>query len=337
MSENQAYDVIIVGAGPAGFAAALYASRDRYRALLLEKSGLPGGQILMTERVENYPGYESITGPDLIAHMQRQAEKFGAPVTAGQEATALRRRDDGLLEIEVNGGEKRHLARTVILAMGSDYRKLGVPGEDQLRQATKVSYCATCDGAFYRDQHVLAVGGGNTAVEDTLYLAQRFVRKVTLIHRREEFRAQKVLVEELHAAAAGGKIEIKLPYVLEAIVASGDGAGIDHVLVRNVKTRQAEQMKADGVFIFVGMVPNTGWLAGTLPLTPEGYVPCNCRTLQTSLPGVYVAGDCRAGSAMQLATACADGVIAAMMLRQYFRNPQAWSSESAEHIGGSGW
>jgi len=173
MPEQDTYDVIIIGAGPAGFAAALYTTRDRYRTLLLEKAGLPGGQILLTDRLENYPGYESITGPDLIAHMQKQVENFGGSVTAVAEATGIRRRDDGLLEVEVNGGEQTHLGRAVILSPGSDYRQLGVPGEAELRQATKVSYCATCDGAFYQGKHVLTVGGGNTAVGDAIYLRRR--------------------------------------------------------------------------------------------------------------------------------------------------------------------
>ncbi len=337
MSEREVYDTIIVGAGPAGFAAALYATRDRYTTLILEKAGLAGGQILLTDRVENYPGYELITGPDLIANMQKQVENFGGSVTASAEVTALRRRDDGILELEVNDAEATHLGRTVILSPGSDYRQLGVPGEDQMRQATRVSYCATCDGAFYRDKHVLTVGGGNTAVEDTVYLAERFTSKITMIHRREEFRAQKVLVEELHSRAKEHNIDIKLPYVLEAIVPSADGVDIDHVLIRNVSTDQSEQLSVDGVFIFVGMVPNTKWLSGAVEMTEEGYVKCDCVTLQTSMPGVYVAGDCRTGAAMQLATACADGVVAAMMLKQYFRDPSSWSSQAAEGLGGSGW
>jgi len=337
MPEQDTYDVIIIGAGPAGFAAALYTTRDRYRTLLLEKAGLPGGQILLTDRLENYPGYESITGPDLIAHMQKQVENFGGSVTAVAEATGIRRRDDGLLEVEVNGGEQTHLGRAVILSPGSDYRQLGVPGEAELRQATKVSYCATCDGAFYQGKHVLTVGGGNTAVGDAIYLAERFAKKVTVIHRREEFRAQKVLVEELYEKAPKHNIDIKLPYVLERIVPNGDATEIDHVVIKNVKTGQEEQLKVEGVFIFVGMVPNTKWLAGAVELSEAGYIQCNCLTLQTSMPGVFVAGDCRVGAAMQLVTACSDGVVAALMLKQYFRDPGSWGAAKAEGLGGTGW
>ena len=318
------YDVIIVGGGPAGLAAALYTSRDRYRTLILEKSGLPGGQIMLTERIENYPGYEQITGPGLIDHMVKQVRAFGAEIAAAQETTALRRAAGGLLEIETNAGEKRFLARAVILAPGSDYRRLGCPGEDEMRQAGKVSYCATCDGPFFRDKHVLAVGGGNTAVEDAIYLARRFVRKLTLVHRRTEFRAQQVLVEELRKLAEEKDIDLLMPFVLERIVPDAAGKAIDHVVIRNKETGAVQEVRVDGVFVFVGMVPNTKFLRGAVAMNEAGYVACDPTTLKTSMPGVFVAGDCRQQAAMQLATACGDGVVAAMMLKEFYRNPASW-------------
>jgi thioredoxin reductase (NADPH) len=337
MTDNDVHDVIIVGAGPAGLAAGLYAARDRYRTLLLEKNGLPGGQIMLTDRIENYPGIVKIGGFELIEQQTKQVENFGATIAASQACTKLARRDDGLLALEVNGGEKAYLARAVILSPGSDYRQLGVPGEDEMRQATRVSYCATCDGAFYRDKHVLAVGGGNTAVGDAVYLATRFCKKVTLIHRRREFRAQKVLVEELHEAAKEHDIEIKLPYVLEEIAANADKTDIDHVKVKNVETHQVERIEVDGVFIFAGMIPNTAFLAGVVERNEAGYVACDPVTLKTSLPGVFVAGDCRQQAAMQLVTACADGVVAAMMLKEYFREPGTWPKPPAEEGVARGW
>jgi len=335
--DSDNYDVIIIGAGPAGLAAALYAARDRYRTLVLEKNGLPGGQILLTERVENYPGWEKITGPDLIDHMVRQAKQFGAGLETNQEVTSLTRQDDGTLVVDINDGERKCAGRAVILAPGSDYRRLGVPGEDVMRQATKVSYCATCDGAFYRDKHILAVGGGNTAVEDTIYLADRFVKKATLIHRRTEFRAQKVLVEELYALEKKGTVEIKLPYVLDKIVPSADNSQIDHVVIRNVDSNQAERLVVDGVFVFVGMVPNTGWLKGTVKTNDSGYISADPLTLQTSMPGIFVAGDCRQQSALQLATATADGVTAALMVKEYFRNPSKWGKGMPKDSAADGW
>ena len=324
MSKNKIYDVIIVGAGPAGLAAGLYAARDRYETLLLEKNGLPGGQIMLTEHIENYPGYEKVGGFELIEHMKSQVLQFGGEIVSNHAVSALRRGGDGNIEVEVNSGEKTLTARAVILSPGSDYRRLGLPGEDQMRQATKVSYCATCDGAFYKDKCVLAIGGGNTAVEDTVYLASRFTKKTTLIHRRREFRAQKVLVEELYETAKKHDIDVKLPYVPVQIVPTADGAEIDHVEIKNVETNEIENLKVDGVFIFVGMVPNTGWLEGFLSLADNGYIPADPSTMKTSQPGVFVAGDCRQSAAMQLATACGDGVVAAMGLRDYFRDPQTW-------------
>jgi thioredoxin reductase (NADPH) len=331
------YDVIIIGAGPAGLAAGLYAARDRYRTLLLEKNGLPGGQIMLTDRIENYPGIVKITGFELVEEQKKQVLNFGAEIASNQGCTSLKRRDDGLIEVQVNDGEKTHVARAVILAPGSAYRRLGVPGEDAMRQATRVSYCATCDGAFYRDKHVLAVGGGNTAVGDVIYLATRFCRKVTVVHRRREFRAQAVLVEELSAVAKQHDIELKLPYVLEEIVGTADQAEIDHVTIRNVETSQAEQIKVDGVFVFVGMIPSTEFLRGVVAMNEAGYIACDPVTLMTSMPGVFVAGDCRQQAAMQLATACADGVVAAMMLKEYYRSPESWRKLDVGAAGNGGW
>jgi len=336
MDEQDKFDVIIIGGGPAGLSAALYSARDRYSTLILEKNGLPGGQIMLTERVENYPGFESISGPDLVQRMRLQAEKFGAKILANSPVNAIFGRDDGTIEVQINDGEQAFCARSVILAPGSDYRQLGVPGEAEMRQATKVSYCATCDGAFYRDRHIMTVGGGNTAVEDTIYLATRFARKITMIHRRDEFRAQQVLVDELQKHVSAGKIDLKTPYNLERIVPTPDGAEIHHVEIRHAQTGAVESVKVEGVFLFVGMVPNTGFLRGQVEMNEAGYIACDPATLRTSLRGVFVAGDCRQQAAMQLTTACGDGVVAAMMTKEYFRNPDFWLRPSAKVIS-QGW
>jgi len=337
MSDTEPYDVIIVGGGPAGLSAGLYTSRDNYKTLLLEKNGLPGGQIMLTERIENYPGWDRITGPDLIEHMRKQVERFGGRIAANKAVTGLGKRADGNIEVAVDDGQEKFIGRSVVLAPGSDYRKLGVPGEDELRQATRVSYCATCDGAFYRGKHVLTVGGGNTAVEDTIYLAARFVRKITMIHRRTEFRAQQVLVNELQELARTKDIEIKLPYVLEEIVPTPDKTEIDHVRLRNLQTDAIEKLAVDGVFLFVGMIPNTGFLRGAVEIDEAGYIRCDPTTLKTSMPGVFVAGDCRQRAAMQLATACGDGVLAAMELKEYLRNPASWKETMDEKGLVEGW
>lgn len=322
-SPQTLHDVIIVGGGPAGLAAGLYAARDRLSTLILEKNGLPGGQIMLTEHIENYPGYEKVGGPELVQHMQNQVQQFGATVQASRPVSRIAPQANNTFEVHVDGQDEPYRTKAIILAPGSDYRKLGIPGEDTLRQATRVSYCATCDGAFYRDKHVLCIGGGNTAVEDTVYLT-RFASKITLIHRRTEFRAQQVLVEELHQAAEEHDLDIKLPYVAQEIVPNDEGTEIDHVRLRNVQTDQTEDLNVDGVFIFVGMVPNTGWLKDVVDIDENGYVLADPLTMKTCTPGIFIAGDCRQAAAMQLATACADGVVAAMGLRQWFRDPSSW-------------
>jgi len=337
MADDRVYDVIVVGGGPAGLSAALYTSRDRYSTLILEKNGLPGGQIMLTEQIENYPGWEQITGPELVERMKAQVSNFGAEIATAKAVSGLSRLEDGTIQVDVDGGQLVYKARAVILSPGSDYRQLGVPGETEMRQAGKVSYCATCDGAFYRDKHVLTIGGGNTAAEDTIYLATRFAKKVTMIHRRKEFRATKVLVEQLYQVSEQKGVDVKLPYVAERIVPSADGMEIDHVLLRNVETDQTEQLEVDGVFVFVGMIPNTKWLRGSVEINDAGYIACDCTTLKTSMQGVFVAGDCRQRAAMQLATACGDGVLAAMEAKDYLKDPGTWSSPMAETGLVDGW
>ena len=317
---EQIYDVIIVGAGPAGLAAGLYAARDRYSTLLLDKF-VPGGQINLTERIENYPGYEQISGPDLVANMAKQSQSFGAEVKTSAEVGGLSRREDGLLEVKVKDKVGTvYLARAVILTPGSEYRKLGVPGEVELTGAG-VSYCGTCDAPFFRDREVLTVGGGNVAVEDTIHLS-RFASKVTMIHRRDEFRATPVLVEEmLETAKKSGNIEILYSHTLSEIRGSGK---VEAAVLFDKKKEESFELKVDGVFVFAGMVPNTKFLAGMVATNDAGYIRTPAGRLQTSMEGVFVAGDCRESAAMQLATACGDGVEAALLVRQYFREPGFW-------------
>ncbi len=330
---DAAYDVIIVGAGPAGLGAAVYTARARFRTLVLERL-IPGGQIYNTDRIENYPGILRIDGPSLIDQMQKQAESFGAELKTTSEVKRLEKLPDGRLAIHCE--EARYVGRAVILAVGSHYRKLGVPGEDEFRNAgTGVSYCGTCDAPFFRDREVVSVGGGNTAVEETLHLL-KYVKKATLIHRRDEFRADKVLVEELLAKANehGSRLVIKYSTVLMAVHGQGR---VQSVRLKNIKTGAHEDYPCEGVFIFVGMMPNTGFLEGTLDLTDQGFIVCDCAYLRTPIPGVFAAGDCRIGAAMQLATAVGDGVNAAVMLRQYFRDPKWWNKPVSDACQPFGW
>ena len=327
------YDCIIIGAGPAGLAAALYTSRDRLKTLILEKF-YPGGQISSTDRIENYPGIERIDGPGLIEQMQKQALNFGTEIKTGSEVTALEKSQNG--NIEVSCDKTKYITRAVILAPGSSYRKLGIPGEEQFRSAgAGVSYCATCDAPFFKGKQVVAIGGGNTAVGETLHLT-KFAKKVTLIHRRDEFRATRVLAEELLQKANEPNSNLIIKYSTVATTIEGEGK-VQSVRLKNLKTGQEQDHPCDGVFIFIGMVPNTDFLKGFVELTENGFIKCDCAYLRTNVPGVFVAGDCRIGAAMQLATAVADGVIAAMMLKQYFRDPNWWNEAVSDRLQPGGW
>ncbi|MHC4693194.1 MAG: thioredoxin-disulfide reductase [Planctomycetota bacterium] len=325
------HDVIIVGAGPAGLAAALYASRDRFKTLVLEKF-MPGGQINNTDRIENYPGIERIDGPGLIEQMQKQAVNFGAEIKNGCEVTKLEKLQDD--NIDVYCDEDKFSARVVILAPGSVYRNLGVPGEEEFA-GSGVSYCGTCDAPFFKGKQVVAVGGGNTAVEETLHLT-KFADKVTMIHRRDEFRAARVLVEELLEKANEPDSNLIIKYSTVATAIGGEGK-VQSVKLKNVKDDREENYPCDGVFIFIGMVPNTAFLKDFVDLSEHGFIKCDCAYLRTKVPGVFVAGDCRVGAAMQLATAAGDGVIAAMMLKQYFRDPNWWNESVSDVLQPGGW
>lgn len=332
MSE-QVYDCIIVGAGPAGLGAGLYAARDRQKTLLLEKF-YPGGQINNTDRIENYPGYQNIGGTDLTMKMMEQVQGFGGEIKTSTEVKSLVRRDDGL--IDVSTSKEMFTAKVVILTPGSSYRPLGVPGEDEFRQAgAGVSYCGTCDAPFFKDKIVVAVGGGNTAVEDTLHLA-KYAKKVYMVHRRQEFRATPVLVEELMDTV--NQPDSNLELKLDSVVTSIEGEGkVQKAVLKNVKTEAAEEIDCDGVFIFVGMVPNTGFLADFVDLTEHGFIQCETAYLRTKVPGVFVAGDCRIGAAMQLVTAVADGVNAAMWMKHYLRDPNWWNEPLSEALSPAEW
>jgi thioredoxin reductase (NADPH) len=332
MSDNR-YDCIIIGAGPAGLGAGLYAARDRCRTLLLDKF-YPGGQINTTDRIENYPGIEMIGGSELTLRMTAQVKAFGGEIRTSAEVKKASRRDDGWLEVVT--AKETFFSKVLILSPGSSYRKLGVPGEDAFRQAgTGVSYCGTCDAPFFKDKVVVSVGGGNTAIEDTLHLA-KFARKVYMVHRRQEFRATKVLTEELMAYVnkPGSNVELRLDCALTEIAGQ---QRVEKARLRNLKTNQQEELACDGVFIFVGMVPNTDFLKGFVDLSAGGFIQCDTAYLRTRVPGVFAAGDCRVGAAMQLVTAVADGVNAAMWMKNYLRDPAWWNQPLSDALSPTEW
>jgi thioredoxin reductase (NADPH) len=330
---SQRYDCIIVGGGPAGLGAALYASRDRFKTLVLEKF-YPGGQINNTDRIENYPGYKDIGGTDLIMKLIDQINAFEPDMKMNTEVTGLTRLDNG--DIEVRCDDETYIGRCVILAPGSSYRHLGVPGEEEFRNAgAGVSYCGTCDAPFFKDKTVVTIGGGNTAVEDTLHLA-KYASKVVMVHRRQEFRATRVLTEELMNYV--NKPESNLSLILDSTIAEIKGDGkVQTAVVKNLKNQETRNVACDGVFIFIGMIPNTDFLKGSVDLTEHGFIKCDPAYLRTAIPGVFVAGDCRIGAAMQLVTAIADGVNAVMWMKQYFRDPGWWNQPLTDELAPGGW
>ena len=301
---GNSYQLIIIGGGPAGLSAGLYAARSRLHTLLIERV-IPGGQIMNAELVENYPGFpQGISGAELGSLMEQQATRYGLEIAmADVEGVEF-----GGEEKIVNTSEGQYRAKALIIAGGSEYSKLGVPGEEELR-GRGVSYCATCDGAFFNDQVISVVGGGNVALNDALFLT-RFASKVIVIHRRDQLRATKILQER---AFAKPKLEFLWDTVVESI--EGDSQ-VRELRLRNVKTKEESRLEVSGVFIAVGLRPNTGYLEGLLALSPEGFILVNDQ-METGVPGVFAAGDIRAGSARQISSAVGDGATAAISAERF--------------------
>jgi thioredoxin reductase (NADPH) len=296
--------LIIIGGGPAGLSAGLYASRSKLDTLLIEKAGL-GGQILNAEMVENYPGFpQGISGSELGALIAQQATKYGLP-TAFAEVQGIEIRG---AEKIVSTSEGQYRAKALIIAAGSEYSKLGVPGEEEFT-GRGVSYCAMCDGAFFRDQVVAVVGGGNVALNDALFLT-RFATKVIVIHRRDQLRATKILQDR---AFANPGIEFLWNTVVESI--TGDKL-VRGIRLRNVKTGKGSSLEVSGIFVAVGLRPNTGYLKGLLALDEGGFIPVN-NQMETEVPGVFAAGDIRAGSIRQVVSAAGDGATAAIAAERF--------------------
>ena len=300
-------DLIIIGAGPAGLTAGLYAARARLKTLMLERLS-PGGQVLMTDWVENYPGFpDGISGFDLIDKMRRQAEKFDL-VIESQEVSRLELSPEKKVVVTDKGNLE---TRALILTSGATPRKLGIEGEELLI-GKGVSYCATCDGPFYRDQEVALIGGGDTAVEEAIFLT-RFAAKVHLIHRRDELRATKLLRERVMAL---DQVNIVWDTVPTRIVGDTEVKGVD---LKNVKTGKTSHLPVQGVFVFVGYIPNTELVKGQLELDKLGFVVTN-NDMQTSVPGVFAAGDIRSKILRQIATAVGEGATAVFAVERYLES-----------------
>jgi thioredoxin reductase (NADPH) len=303
------YEIIIVGAGPAGQTAALYAGRSRVPTLVLER-GIPGGELWNTAEVEDYPGFEHIMGPELADKIQRHAEKFGATFETAEVTTISAEGDDRVVTT-ADGRELR--APAVIIAAGGEPRKLGVPGEEEFA-GKGVSYCAVCDGAFFQDEQIAVVGGGDSAVEEGTFLT-RYGSRVHLIHRRDGYRAQPILVEQLRAT---GKVDEVLNTVVEEI--HGDNGRVSYLTLKNVDSGEQSRLAVGAVFPFIGFIPHSRIfdeeLAAQIELDESGHIVTNDR-METAVPGIYAAGDVRSQYVRQITNAVGDATTAALAAGAY--------------------
>jgi thioredoxin reductase (NADPH) len=307
MVQGKNYDIIVIGGGPAGLAASLYAARGRRRTLLMEK-GVVGGQISLTDRVENYPGFpEGVNGFDLAQGMLQQAENNGLETTY-VEVTGLERQDN-LWHVKTATDD--YAAKAVIITSGADYNRLGVPGEERLT-GRGVSYCATCDAAFFKDQEVAVVGGGDAAMDEGMFTS-RYASKLYMIHRRDQLRASRILQER---AFANPKMNFIWNTVVEEIKGEGQ---VSTLQLKNVMSGEESELDVAAVFIFIGQHPNTDFLSGLLPMDEGGHILVN-EWMETEQSGLYAAGDVRAKSARQVVSAAGDGATAAIAADHYISN-----------------
>lgn len=306
MSSEKIYDVVIIGAGPAGMTAAVYASRANLSTLMLER-GMPGGQVANTEEVENFPGFDYITGPELSNKMFEHAQKFGAEYKYGDIKDVEL---DGDIKV-IKTSSEDILARSLIIATGTEHKKIGIPGEDLL-SGRGVSYCAVCDGAFFKEKHLVVIGGGDSAVEEGIFLT-KFASKVTIVHRRNELRAQKILQDR---AFNNDKIEFIWNTEIQSI--NGDNK-VSSVTLKNNETDEVYDFDADGVFIYIGLQPLTAPFKNLGILTEDNYIESN-EEMETPIKGIFAAGDVRVKSLRQIVTATGDGSIAAQNAAEYLES-----------------
>jgi thioredoxin reductase (NADPH) len=306
-------NVIVIGSGPAGYTAALYTARANLSPLVIEGFAW-GGLLQQTTDVENYPGFpEGIMGPEVMQKFRDQAERFGARLITDQaERVQLASEPGGVHSVWV--GDVEHRARTVILAMGAEHKKLGIPGEEEL-SGRGVSYCATCDAAFFRDAHTVIVGGGDSAMEEAIFLS-KFAAQVTVVHRREEFRASHIMLER---ARAQENIEFLTPYRVERFVAGEHGA-LGHAELVNTQTGEPREIPVSGTFIAVGHEPQSALVRGQIDVDEGGYVVTEGRSTRTNRPGVFAAGDLVDHTYRQAVTAAGSGCEAALDAEWYLRD-----------------
>jgi thioredoxin reductase (NADPH) len=309
MSEEKVFDVIIIGAGPAGMTAAVYTSRANLSTLMIER-GIPGGQMANTEEVENYPGFETILGPELSTKMFEHAKKFGAEYAYGDIKEVI----DGEEFKTVKAGNKEYKTRSIIISTGAEYKKIGVPGEKELG-GRGVSYCAVCDGAFFKERELVVIGGGDSAVEEGVYLT-RFASKVTIVHRRDELRAQAILQQR---AFENEKIDFIWNHTVKEI--NEENGKVNSVTLINTQTGEEQLFTTDGVFIYIGMDPLTKPFENLGITNENGYIETD-EKMETKIPGIFAAGDVREKMLRQIVTATGDGSIAAQSAQHFIEELQ---------------
>ena len=303
----KSYDVLIIGGGGSGLTAAIYASRANLSTLLLEKL-TPGGQIALTDVVENYPGFpKGVTGPEISMMMEEQAKRYGTEVVY-QEVKSIAK-DNGKFNIKTTS--ENYEAKAIILATGASFRRVGVPGEKELT-GKGVSYCATCDGAFFKEKEIIVIGGGDSALQEGLFLT-RFVTKVSVVHRRDQLRASPILQDR-------AKNHPKIEFIWNTVIENIKGEKkVEGVILKDVKSGQTREFKTDGVFIFIGHDPNSALIKDFVELDDKGYVKTG-KSLVTSVPGVFAAGEIRAGAVKQLVSACGEGCEAALAAQEHIEH-----------------
>jgi thioredoxin reductase (NADPH) len=313
VSSERIENVIIIGSGPAGYTAALYTARANLEPLVIE-GFFWGGLLQQTTEVENYPGFpDGIMGPQLMQQMRDQAERFGARFLTDQATgVKLADRPGGIHEVHV--GAEVHRARAVILAMGAEHKKLGVPGEEEL-SGRGVSYCATCDAAFFKDRRTIVVGGGDSAMEEAIFLS-KFSSTVTIVHRRDEFRASPIMLDRARSIE---NIEFRTPYVVEAFE-PGENGSLSIARLRNVETGETEELTLDGAFVAIGHEPQSEIVRGQVDTDEDGYVLVQGRSTRTNRPGVFAAGDLVDRTYRQAITAAGSGCQAALDAEWYLRD-----------------
>lgn len=319
--EKKIHDVVMIGAGPAALSAAVYTTREDIDTLLFER-GVVGGLAAVTDQIDNYPGFaQGVEGLKLAQELQAQAERFGAVIELG-EVTKISDEDE-LKKLETTSGDM--YAKAVLIATGSDYKKIGVPGEQEY-YARGVHYCATCDGAFYRDKKLVVVGGGNSAVQEAIFLT-RFASHIDLLVR-STIKASDVLQQELQKLVDDGKVTIHLNTSTEEII--GENGSVNKVAA--VKDGKRMELEVDGVFVFVGLLPNTQFLQDSqIELDKIGFIKTDDK-LQTTMPGVFAAGDVRSGATMQIASASGEGATAALIIREFLEGRKEPHAETAQPV-----